>query len=317
MILLLSALSFAHHDTVVTRVGASPGASAASLAVPLPRAEIGLSSSLDRFSRVLWEGDLRAQKLEQGATLGTLTPSVGLRIKSQTAFVVALPVGQVFYSDGRQDRGLGDLNLAVAQSLGPKKGPWSLDLQVGLSAPTGVYRQESTYSVTTVLTPENGQASVFTSDSRISLGMGSFAVSASGAARLEAGRNTLILSGSLSQPVGWTPDQIWWGQDFSVAAGGLHAVGKKQRLLLGGTLLGAAHTQNRILADESESSAEVLRSGARQELAVNGVATLQVRERLGCGVALQVPVIQHADSIQLVRGTGVSTQCGLGLSAAK
>lgn len=317
MILLLSALSFAHHDTVVTRVGASPGATAASLAVPLPRAELGVSSSLDRFTRVLWEGDLRAQKLEQGATLGTLTPSVGLRIKSQTAFVVALPVGQVFYGDGSQDRGLGDLNLAVAQSLGPKKGPWSVDFQAGMSAPTGLYCQESSYSVTTVLTPDAGDAMVFTSDSRISLGMGTFALSASGAARFEAGRNTLILSAGLSQPIGWTSDQIWWGQDFSVGAGALHALGKKRRLMVGGTLQGAAHTQNRIVADEEESSAEVLRSGARQELAVNGVATVQVHKRLGCGLAIQVPVIQHADSIQLVRGTGVSTQCGVGLSTSK
>lgn len=317
MILLLPILPFAHHDTVVTRVSASPSASAASLAVPLPRAELGLSSSVDRFNRVLWEDEWRAQKLAQGASLATLSPSLGLRLKSRTALVVTLPVGQVFYGDGTQERGLADLNLGVAQSFGRPKNAWSVDLQAGLSAPTGRYLQETAWTATTMETPATGDALVLTSDSRISLGMGTFALSASGVARLEQGRNAWVLSSSAVQPVGWTSDRIWWGQDFSVSAGGLRPLGDKGRLQLGGTVQGALHTENRMQVVDDHEGDKVLRRGARQELYVNGVAILGVRENLGCGLAVQVPVLQHADSIQLVRSAAVSTQCGVGLSARR
>lgn len=317
MILLLSALAFAHHDTVVSRVSASPSASAASLAVPLPRAEMGLSASMDRFNRVLWEDDWRAQKLEQGASLATLSPSLGLRLKSQTALVVTLPVGQVFYGDGTQERGLSDLRLGVAQSLSRPKRPWSLDVQAGLSAPTGRYLQDTAWTATTLETPSSGEALVLTSDSRISLGMGTFALSASGVARLEQGRNAWVLSGSAVQPVGWTSDAIWWGRDLSVSAGGLRSVNSKGRVQVGGTVQGALHSENRMQVSDDHEGEKVLRRGARQELLVNGVATVGVRENLGCGIAVQVPVVQHADSIQLVRSAAVSTQCGVGLSTRR
>lgn len=307
------ALMLAHHDVAVGRVGDDPlqTASTVGLSLPLPRAEAALRYGFSDFSRVLRDGQSMGDAATASVLVQTLTPTVGVRLPSRTALQLSLPTGQVL-QDEQGSVGLGDLQLVASQGFGRRKSLFAGQASLALRVPTGHYNQKASFSVTDI-EQQDGAYYLTTYDTRASLGSGSFALSAAASGRVKLGGLSWVAAASFQQPVGYTPDEIWWGRDLSLRTGPAVGLGRKDRWQLTLLASGSLHTRDRIeTTDEDTGLPTTLRVGQRRELGIQGQAAVRVLPAVACGLSAQVPVLQDTEGVQLVQRVGVGTQCSVG-----
>jgi hypothetical protein len=310
-LLLASTPAVAHHGTGTTQV------SAPSLPPPTAEADgdettarVGLRYDLVRLDRRIQ--DERIDPAEAPVSMHRATLSGGVSLPGGRSLGVGLPVGLVQRTDGASV-GPGDLALWLGQGVG---GAVRLQVEAGLTAPTGRYEQEAVHSAVDMQGLDDGQFLIATYDTRTSLGAGSWSAQARTALAVPLGPASARVHGTLSQPLDRTPDGYRWGRD--VVAGGVVASPFLGPL---GIELGADrrwHQTDRF-AFVDEETGEPLEQpvGRRASTAVTAALALRLSERTRCRVDGHRVVAQQADGIQLTSSGGVGGGCQLLLPVPK
>jgi hypothetical protein len=310
--LFLPTGALAHHGTGTTQVTAPV------LAVPTATegidegvaAQVGLRYDLARLDQRVQED--QRQVAEAPVSMHRATLSGGLRLPRQRSMGLSVPVGLVHGVDG-DSYGAGDVSLWLGQGVGR-----TLRLQVegGLTAPTGAYQREAAHTELDVQGLEDGQFLMATYATRTSLGAGSWSAQGRAAARAPLGPAAVRGYGALSQPIDQTPDGFRWGRD--VVAGGAVASPAMGPLTVE---LGADrrwHQTDRFAFVDEETGEPMERPvGQRSSTGLTAAVSLKLSERASCRFDGYRLVGQKAAGIQLMASAGAGGGCQLVVPAPK
>ncbi|MEM1023159.1 MAG: hypothetical protein AAF627_08860 [Myxococcota bacterium] len=314
----------AHHGTATNRLGIQSTGRSFDVGADCPKlcflSEVRLG--LSHFGRVR-EGTRTLSRADLGrVTIGTLTPSLKLELKSGTRLSLVVPLGlSLVTPEGASEllrAGFGDVEAWVLQDL-PRLGRgerfrWRLG--VGLRLATGRHEVNTNLSLIEVTPRENGQLEVDSFDTRATLGAGSTAFLASSQWLFEMHQRWRIgLTSMLAQPLHRTRDQILWGRDLTVQAS-LDWSALPDRLGLQAGLALDRHGLDEIPAERDEAGPSRQRTGGRNELATRLDLWGRPGEGVLCRLGFRIPVFQDVGGIQLVEVFSVDAGCGIRLGGS-
>ncbi|MCB9507226.1 MAG: hypothetical protein H6697_06085 [Myxococcales bacterium] len=317
-LIVLPAPASAHHTIATSRVevptpwsGATPHLTSGRAALSLD-----LGYGVARRARLL-RGTQPYRGLEIGAvTAHTVTFDAGLSLpEARAALSLRLPFGIARVAPteapARRSVGVGDVEVAAARELLPRRTASSLVATAALVTPTGAYERGGDLELVDVAPGTDGQLIVSTYQTRASIGAGVWALRAGVA--FSGGRAQARLSprlhASLGVPLSQTPDDIRWGLDADVGAAARLRVAAPFAVELGSTA--ARHVKDRVPvpATDTQSAADA-RVGGRTELRLDAAAFVDPEGPLGCYVATSLPVYQRLGGVQLASAPTVLVGCG-------
>lgn len=311
-------LAFAHHGAPVGRVGSGVDGPAAWDGSRGPNSGFQLAVA---FDSTLFSRTREGWKRFAGADLAAVTvhrAAPGLRLGvGQRAFVgLTMPFGLVIQRGSQAEesasRGLGDLAMRFGGHLqggDEEQTSRSLVMTGGIQAPTGLYSTETALSLVRLIPDSNGQIQVSPYDVRASLGSGSWAADVAVDGALHRGPWTVSMSVSGHVPLTVTSDDIRWGADVRLVAGG-YARLLGERVVLGSFIDATGHMADQVSVDVlGDGVVEPVRAGGRGSLGGTVFASATLVEGVTCGIQMRAPYLQGVQGIQLTESVNGGLSC--------